>query len=65
MFTRFRRKAVDLIEIDDQQFRKFGQRKRIEWLLTLDAGKVTQPERVQFKLFSLVAGREKIQHARL
>jgi hypothetical protein len=59
------RKSLNLIEIDDQQFRKLGQRKRIEGLLTFDTGKVTQAERVQFKLFSLVAGRKKIQHARL
>ena len=65
VFARFIRQAFDLIEINDQQFRKFGQRKRIERLLALDAGKITQPQRVQFKLFSLFAGRKKIQHDRL
>jgi len=65
MFTRFRRKAVDLIEIDDQQFRKFGQRKWVERLLARDAGKVTQSQRIEFKLFSLFAERKQIQHARL
>ena len=65
MLPRLIRKTFYLTEIDHQKFGKFGQRKRIERLLPLHAGKVAQPERVQFKLFSFVAGRKKIQHGQL
>src|SRR5215471_1459782 len=45
MRARFRRQAFDAVEIDDQEPGKLRQRKRIEWLLALDARKVPQTER--------------------
>lgn len=65
MCARFRRQTFDAVEIHDQEFRELGQGKRVERLLTVDARKVPQTERAQFKLFSLFAGRQKIQHAEL
>ena len=62
MRSRFRRQAFDAVEIDDEEPCELSQGKRIEWLLALDARKVPQTESSQFKLFSLFAGRQKIEH---
>ena len=65
MLPRLRRKTFDLIEIDDEQLRELSQSKRIERVRVLNAGEVAQTERIKFKLFSLFAGRKKIEHVRL
>ena len=61
----FGRQTFNLIEIDHQEIGELSQGKGIEWLLAVHTGKVPQAKGAQFELFSLFAGRQKIEHERL
>jgi hypothetical protein len=58
VFARLGRKILDALEINDEQFGELRQRKWIERVRVLNAGKVAQTQRIKLKLFSLFAGRK-------
>ncbi len=64
MSARFGREIPYLIEINDHEFRKLRQGKRIERLLAGNAREIAQAQRTQLELFSLFRGRQKkISHS--
>ena len=59
MRARLRRKSLDAIEINNQKPGKARQRERIKRLFAVHTGKITQTERAQLELFSLLRGGQK------